>query len=175
MKNSTWHNIVIHRTCTTLSQYQLHCRKLTCKEERRNSTRHSKPNLEINKNFLQLSNTFLPRRCIGKVNPRILLTHSLGSTLNDRPSDRTTQCTMIILTGGIPYSCSYYWKREFFNSQYLISSMLSSLRIGATSSSFVRVLASRFSTMNPMVEAQRVEEIRNVLNSVWNYSLQSDY
>lgn len=52
--------------------------------------------------------------------------------------------------------------------------MLSSLKMGATSPSLVRVLASRFSTLNPMAEAQRVEEIRNVLNSVSDYYRQ-DY
>lgn len=35
------------------------------------------------------------------------------------------------------------------------------------SASMSRALVSRFSTMNPMAEAKRAEEIRNVLDSVY--------
>lgn len=44
--------------------------------------------------------------------------------------------------------------------------MLASVKRLSTSSILSRAIVSRFSTLNPVLQAERVSEVRNVLNSV---------
>lgn len=48
----------------------------------------------------------------------------------------------------------------------ILGRMLAARKLTTVSASMSRALVSRFSTMNPMAEAKRAEEIRNVLDSV---------
>lgn len=44
--------------------------------------------------------------------------------------------------------------------------MLASVKRLSVSSNLSRAIVSRFSTLNPVLQAERVSEVRNVLNSV---------
>ena len=54
----------------------------------------------------------------------------------------------------------------FASCREILGRMLAARKLTAVSASMSRALISRFSTMNPMAEAKRAEEIRNVLDSV---------
>ena len=48
-----------------------------------------------------------------------------------------------------------------------VFSMLASIKKFSTTSTLCKVFASHFSTLNPILQAERVSEVRNVLNSVF--------
>ena len=122
-------------------------------------------NMEVRKYILQSRYTIFPGSRIGKVNPCILFWHLnrlfLPSVITKEIKNETINniASKWDLFPLFPYLLKV-------NSYYI--SMLSSFRHISARSTLYKVFASRFSTLNPVQEAERVTEVRNILNSVHN-------